>query len=174
MTAEGIIQTLQSLGSPEKAAHLSRFFKTGVGQYGEGDCFLGVVVPQTRNVAKANKATPLDEVQRLLDSPWHEAPADFGLPFPRPENNSGRTGGDLSILPEKYPPLQQLGFGRPLLSGCRRRIPRRPRPIHAVHIGSKRQSVGATHRHCFDLCVHPPLRLCRHTRFGRKTHDTQT
>ena len=73
MTAEGIIQTLQSLGSPEKAAHLSRFFKTGAGQYGEGDCFLGVVVPQTRNVAKANKATPLDEVQRLLDSPWHEA-----------------------------------------------------------------------------------------------------
>ena len=73
MTAEFILSELRSIGSPEKAAHLSRFFKTGVGQYGEGDCFLGVVVPQTRNVAKANKATPLDEVQRLLDSPWHEA-----------------------------------------------------------------------------------------------------
>ena len=39
----------------------------------EGDRFLGVVVPQTRNIAKANKAMPLDELQRLLDSPWHEA-----------------------------------------------------------------------------------------------------
>ena len=58
---------------PKKAAHLSRFFKTGPGQYGEGDRFLGVVVPQTRSIAKANKAMPLDELQRLLDSPWHEA-----------------------------------------------------------------------------------------------------
>ena len=73
MTAEFVLSELQSVGSPEKAAHLSRFFKTGPGQYGEGDRFLGVVVPQTRNIAKANKAMPLDELQRLLDSPWHEA-----------------------------------------------------------------------------------------------------
>lgn len=72
MTAEGIIQTLQAIGSPEKAAHLSRFFKTGPGEYGEGDCFLGVIVPQTRKIAKANKAMPLDEVQLLLGSQWHE------------------------------------------------------------------------------------------------------
>ena len=73
MTAEFVLSELQSVGSPEKAAHLSRFFKTGPGQYGEGDRFLGVVVPQTRSIAKANKAMPLDELQRLLDSPWHEA-----------------------------------------------------------------------------------------------------
>ena len=73
MTAEFVLSELQSVGSPEKAAHLSRFFKTGLGQYGEGDRFLGVVVPQTRSIAKANKAMPLDELQRLLDSPWHEA-----------------------------------------------------------------------------------------------------
>ena len=72
MTAEFVLSELQSVGSPEKAAHLSRFFKTGPGQYGEGDRFLGVVVPQTRSIAKANKAMPLDELQRLLDSPWHE------------------------------------------------------------------------------------------------------
>lgn len=73
MTAAFILSELQSVGTPEKAVHLSRFFKTGPGQYGEGDQFLGVVVPQTRSIAKANKATPFDELQLLLDSPWHEA-----------------------------------------------------------------------------------------------------
>lgn len=73
MTAEFILSELHSIASPEKAVHLSRFFKTGPGQYGEGDLFLGIVVPQTRSIAKANQATPLDELQHLLDSPWHEA-----------------------------------------------------------------------------------------------------
>lgn len=73
MTAAFILSELRSVGSPEKAVHLSRFFKTGPGQYGEGDRFLGVVVPQTRSIAKANKAAPFDELQLLLDSPWHEA-----------------------------------------------------------------------------------------------------
>ena len=73
MTAEFILSELRSIGSPEKAAHLSRFFKTGPGQYGEGDRFLGVVVPFTRNIARANKATPFEELRLLLDSPWHEA-----------------------------------------------------------------------------------------------------
>ena len=67
MTAAFILSELQSVGTPEKAVHLSRFFKTGPGQYGEGDQFLGVVVPQTRSIAKANKATPFDELQLLLD-----------------------------------------------------------------------------------------------------------
>lgn len=52
MTAAFILSELQSVGTPEKAVHLSRFFKTGPGQYGEGDQFLGVVVPQTRSIAK--------------------------------------------------------------------------------------------------------------------------
>ena len=73
MTAEFILSELRSIGSPEKAAHLSRFFKTGPGQYGEGDRFLGVAVPFTRKIARANKATPFEELRRLLDSPWHEA-----------------------------------------------------------------------------------------------------
>ena len=73
MTAEFILSELRSIGSPEKAAHLSRFFKTGPGQYGEGDRFLGVAVPFTRKIARTNKATPFEELRRLLDSPWHEA-----------------------------------------------------------------------------------------------------
>ena len=72
-TASFIIDELQSVASTEKAAHLSRFFKTGPGEYGEGDSFLGIPVPLTRNIAKANIDTPLEELQILLHSPWHEA-----------------------------------------------------------------------------------------------------
>ncbi len=73
MTADFILSELRSVGSAEKAVHLSRFFKTAPGQYGEGDLFLGVVVPQTRSIAKENQTVPLEELQKLLDSPWHEA-----------------------------------------------------------------------------------------------------
>lgn len=73
MTAAFVLSELQSIGSLEKAVHLSRFFKTGPGQYGEGDRFLGVMVPYSRAIAKANKAMPLEEVQLLLESSWHEA-----------------------------------------------------------------------------------------------------
>ena len=49
-----ITNELKAQGSAEKAAHLSYFFKTGKGQYGENDRFLGVTVPETRRVAKAH------------------------------------------------------------------------------------------------------------------------
>ena len=73
MTAAFLLSELQSLASPEKAAGASRYFKTGVGQYGEGDQFLGIGSTQIRSIAKANKATPLEELHTLLASPWHEA-----------------------------------------------------------------------------------------------------
>jgi 3-methyladenine DNA glycosylase AlkD len=63
---------LSSLASQEKAAQLMRYFKTGPGQYGEGDRFLGVMVPQTRRVAREFRELPLPEVLELLRSPWHE------------------------------------------------------------------------------------------------------
>lgn len=51
---------------------LMRFFKTGPGQYGEGDQFLGIKVPETRLIAKTAVDLPLDEVPTLLTSQWHE------------------------------------------------------------------------------------------------------
>ena len=73
MDANFIINELQSVGTPAKAAHLQKYFKTGPGQYGEGDVFIGVVVPHTRSIAKANIKTPLTEIRILLKSKYHEA-----------------------------------------------------------------------------------------------------
>ncbi len=65
-------QRLRSLGSPEHASILARFFKTGPGQYGEGDRFIGIKVPVIRKVAKELGHMPLPEVERLLHSEIHE------------------------------------------------------------------------------------------------------
>ncbi|MDR1005003.1 MAG: DNA alkylation repair protein [Prevotellaceae bacterium] len=67
-----IQQALEHYIDPVKRAYLPRFFKTGKGGYGEGDHFLGVVVPHTRTVAKQHKAEPLGVVTELLQSRWHE------------------------------------------------------------------------------------------------------
>lgn len=72
MTAANVITKLNSYADPKKAEHLQRFFKTGKGQYGEGDIFIGIVVPDQRLVAKKYKDLPLPEIQKLLDSEIHE------------------------------------------------------------------------------------------------------
>ena len=71
-TAGVLSARLRSFASREKASLLQRFFKTGPGQYGEGDRFLGVMVPQVRQVVKEHHDAPLAEVRKLLRSPWHE------------------------------------------------------------------------------------------------------
>ena len=73
MTAQDIISELQAEGSTEKAAHLARFFKTGKGQYGEGDRFLGISVPIQRTIVKKYILAPHSVLKELLASPWHEA-----------------------------------------------------------------------------------------------------
>lgn len=64
---------LTSQADPVQAAQLMRFFRTGVGEYGEGDRFLGLKVPQTRAIVAefCHKAT-LYDVEHLTASPWHE------------------------------------------------------------------------------------------------------
>lgn len=72
-TAEEIISYMESLWDEKQREVLLGFFKTGEGEYGEGDGFLGMKVPQTREVVKAvGKDFPLDEVPKLLKSQWHE------------------------------------------------------------------------------------------------------
>jgi len=72
MTANEIQQKLRGLASPQRAETSQRFFKTGPGQYGEGDQFIGVPVPTLRSLAKLHKNLPLPEIRPLLNSPIHE------------------------------------------------------------------------------------------------------
>jgi 3-methyladenine DNA glycosylase AlkD len=72
MSAKQAIADLKALASVGKAAELQRFFKTGPGDYAEGDHFIGVVVPQTRKVAARYKDLPLNEIAKLTDSDIHE------------------------------------------------------------------------------------------------------
>ena len=70
--AETIKKELTKLADKEKAVKLSGFFKTGKGQYGEGDIFIGITVPDQRKTAKLFYDTGLSEIEKLLDDPIHE------------------------------------------------------------------------------------------------------
>ena len=71
-TAEQVADQLGALASNAYALSSQRFFKTGSGQYGEGDVFIGVRVPDTRKVVVANRDLPLDQVDTLAHSKVHE------------------------------------------------------------------------------------------------------
>ena len=71
-TYAGITEALRAYSDEEKRIVLPRFFKTGKGEYGEGDKFIGVVVPNTRKVAKEHSTVSWDVIDALLESEWHE------------------------------------------------------------------------------------------------------
>ena len=72
MTAKEIIGYMETLRDEEQRQGLMRFFKTGEGEYGEGDEFLGLKVPQTRAVVKLVTDLPLHEIPELLANRYHE------------------------------------------------------------------------------------------------------
>lgn len=63
---------LRKAANQEKARILKRFFKTGPGEYGEGDLFMGIMVPDTRKIAMKNLSLSFPEIQTLLSSKFHE------------------------------------------------------------------------------------------------------
>jgi 3-methyladenine DNA glycosylase AlkD len=67
-----IKRELKENSHPDKAKIYLRFFKTGPGQYGEGDKFLGLTMPEQRIIAKKYVNTPLNEIEELIQSPYHE------------------------------------------------------------------------------------------------------
>lgn len=71
-TTQKWMEEVTRAGSPEKAQILSRFFKTGKGDYGEGDIFAGVTVPVNRSIAKKYFNADFDTIALMLDSPVHE------------------------------------------------------------------------------------------------------
>ena len=73
MNASLALEELKGYGKKSRVSDLARFYKTGPGEYAEGDVFLGGTVPQTRSVANSYKNLELAEVQKLFNSPFHEA-----------------------------------------------------------------------------------------------------
>ena len=71
-TVAEIKAELRQLADPVRATHSLRFFKTGPGDYGEGDKFLGLTVPQMRALARKYRGLGDDDTLELLASPWHE------------------------------------------------------------------------------------------------------
>jgi 3-methyladenine DNA glycosylase AlkD len=70
---EQVREALKAVSTTERAKANAWFFKTGPGQYGEGDQFLGVTVPQQRAIAKKfYKTLSFDAMEQLILSPWHE------------------------------------------------------------------------------------------------------
>ncbi|MEN9749833.1 MAG: hypothetical protein RL149_911, partial [Actinomycetota bacterium] len=72
MKAADVQRALAAFASPAKAHDLQWFFKTGPGEYGEGDQFIGITVPQSRKVAAQFLALPLEELEKLASSKIHE------------------------------------------------------------------------------------------------------
>ena len=69
---EEIGKNLRAQGNPEKAKLVARYFKTGKGEDGEGDKFLGLTVPQQRAIAKKYRDLPLKDIEKLLHDKIHE------------------------------------------------------------------------------------------------------
>ncbi len=72
MTATDVTHVLKTLADKHDATSLARFFKSGPGEYGEGDVLIGVRMPAIRSVCKTFASLPLAEVSKLLESPIHE------------------------------------------------------------------------------------------------------
>lgn len=72
-SAAEILAVLVDLGDPVRAAQSRRFFKTGPGEYGAGDEFVGIRVPELRRLARTLRGSPAATIADLLDSPLHEA-----------------------------------------------------------------------------------------------------
>lgn len=71
--AAEILRRLRAAGTPERAGGVATFFKTGPGEYGEGDRFLGVTVPDIRRLSRALDGASDATLKTLLRSRWHEA-----------------------------------------------------------------------------------------------------
>jgi len=71
-TIKEIKEEFQKLNNPGQAAHLQQYFKTGKGEYGEGDIFLGIRVPIVRKIARKYRTISLNVVIKFIQSPLHE------------------------------------------------------------------------------------------------------
>ncbi len=79
LTAEQVLECLRAKANADRATVSQSFFKTGEGQYGFGDKFLGVTVPDQRRIARLFRAIELDQLRQLFEHELHEARLTAGL-----------------------------------------------------------------------------------------------
>ena len=72
MSLAELRKEIKTVSNPDKAKFLQRFFKTGKGEYAEGDVFLGIVVPVQRQIAKKYTELSFDDLEKLITSKYHE------------------------------------------------------------------------------------------------------
>lgn len=72
MNAASVVRDLESFKDPRRALLLARYFKTGKGEYAEGDIFWGLTLPEIRSLIRKYRDLPLAEIRKLLKSPVHE------------------------------------------------------------------------------------------------------
>jgi 3-methyladenine DNA glycosylase AlkD len=106
MTSREVRKHLRNLANPEIAKISAWFFKTGPGQYGEGDRFIGVRVPALRKLARQHRTLPLTEVEPLLHSNIHEerllALLILVLAFAKVEDSEQKKIVDLYLQNTRY------------------------------------------------------------------------
>jgi 3-methyladenine DNA glycosylase AlkD len=72
LTPQSLRRSLKKIADPQRAKHSQQYFKTGKGEYGAGDRFLGITVPAVRALARQYRELPLRDIDSLLHSRWHE------------------------------------------------------------------------------------------------------
>lgn len=106
---------IQQAANPSQVEGLSRFFKTGPGQYGEGDLFLGIKVPVTRNIVKELwKETSFEDLEECIASKYHEMRLAALLTLVQIFKHAKRrrlAAALRGLLPCPHRKNQQLGFG---------------------------------------------------------------
>ena len=108
-SAADLERAMLAQASPKDAAILMHFFKTGPGQYGEGDKFLGIRNPATRRTAKAFRDLPVDEAVRAAGSPWHEIRLCSLLILANRYKNRKTTEEERAGIFERYAELARRG-----------------------------------------------------------------
>ena len=108
-SAADLERAMLAQANPRDAAILMRFFKTGPGQYGEGDKFLGIRNPATRRTAKAFRDLPVDEAVRATESPWHEIRLCSLLILANHYKNRKTTEAERAGIIERYAELARRG-----------------------------------------------------------------
>ena len=164
-TANEITELMLGMHNEAQRQILARFFKTGPGEYGEGDKFIGMKVPQTRAIVKeARLDVPLGEIEKLLYSEWHDVRLCALLLLVEemkavlPKRTRKKAASDSNALPmrlaERRDEIARFYHHRRVAASsvCRRQLaqPRQSRPSCR-----KRQPLGAAHSHCVYQYAHP-------------------